>query len=302
MERAHPETMKARLPQQVKIVEVGVRDGLQQETWQADVQTKMALIDRLVGAGARSIEIGALLPSSPAPRMAHTARHVAYSVLVHDLQGFEQALALGCTEVAVDAAASEAFSQREHHCSIMESLDRYFVLVEAAKENGVRVRAHVACAISCPYSGGVRSRTVANVAAALYEMGCYEISLGDTTGMGTPTLTKHLIEDCREKIPVHSLAGHFYDTHGMAASNIYAALESGVAVFDSAVAGLGDSPYSSDVVGNVATEDVVFLMQGLGIDTGIDVELMLQAGEYICDKLSRTTASRVAQALDCLPA
>jgi hydroxymethylglutaryl-CoA lyase len=225
-------------------------------------------------------------------------RHgVSYPVLVPNLKGFEQALAAGAEEIAVFAAASEAFSQKNINCSIAESLARFRPVMEAARRNGIRVRGYVSCVVGCPYQGAVPPAAVAEVAARLAEMGCYEISLGDTIGVGTPAAVQRMLDEVALLVPVERLAGHYHDTYGMALANIYASLERGVAVFDASVAGLGGCPYAAGASGNVATEDVVYLMNGLGLETGIDLDRLVDAGAWICAELGRAPSSKVARAV-----
>ncbi|MBZ0126119.1 MAG: hydroxymethylglutaryl-CoA lyase, partial [Rhodocyclaceae bacterium] len=278
------------LPQHVKIVEVGPRDGLQNESQLVPSAVKVELIDRLGMAGLKAIEATAFVSPKWVPQMGDAAevmanlprRHgVSYPVLVPNLKGFEQALAAGAEEIAVFAAASEAFSQKNINCSIAESLERFRPVMEAARQNGIRVRGYVSCVVGCPYQGAVPPAAVAEVAARLAEMGCYEISLGDTVGVGTPAAVQRMLDEVTLLVPVERLAGHYHDTYGMALANIYASLERGVAVFDASVAGLGGCPYAAGASGNVATEDVVYLMNGLGLETGIDLDRLVDAGAWI---------------------
>ncbi len=294
------------LPKQVRIVEVGPRDGLQNEPASVPTSAKLELIERLAQAGLRSIEATAFVSARWVPQMAdHDAvlrgivRHpgVSYPVLVPNMKGFEAALAAGAREVAVFGTASESFAQNNINCSIADSLARFRPVVDAALAHDIRVRGYVSCVLGCPFEGGVASARVAEVAAALYGMGCYEISLGDTIGVGTPARTQRMIEAVARLVPLDRLAGHYHDTYGMAAANVCASLEMGVGVFDSSVAGLGGCPYSPGASGNVATEDIVYLLDGLGIDTGVDLPKVAEAGAYICHILQRETASRVARAL-----
>ena len=227
---------------------------------------------------------------------------VAYPVLVPNMKGFEAALAAGCQEVAVFGAASEAFSQRNINCSVAESLERFRPVVEEARRNRVKVRGYISCALGCPYQGEVLPSAVAELAHALFEMGCYEISLGDTIGVGTPGKTRDMIEAVARRVPLKKLAGHFHDTYGMAIANIYASLEMGIAVFDASVAGLGGCPYAAGASGNVATEDVVYLLQGLEIDIGIDLAGLVETGAWITEKLGRQNASKAARALSAMSA
>jgi hydroxymethylglutaryl-CoA lyase len=294
------------LPQRVKIVEVGPRDGLQNESQLVPAAVKIELIDRLGMAGLKTIEATAFVSPKWVPQMGDAAevmanlprRHgVSYPVLVPNLKGFEQALAAGAEEIAVFAAASEAFSQKNINCSIAESLERFRPVMEAARQNGIRVRGYVSCVVGCPYQGAVPPAAVAEVAARLAEMGCYEISLGDTIGVGTPASVARMLDEVTLLVPVERLAGHYHDTYGMALANIYASLERGVAVFDASVAGLGGCPYAAGASGNVATEDVVYLMNGLGIETGIDLDRLVDAGAFICAELGRAPSSKVARAV-----
>ncbi|MBV6475999.1 MAG: 3-hydroxy-3-isohexenylglutaryl-CoA/hydroxy-methylglutaryl-CoA lyase [Rhodocyclaceae bacterium] len=294
------------LPQKVKIVEVGPRDGLQNEKQLVPAAAKVELIDRLGMAGLKAIEATAFVSPKWVPQMGDAAevmaslprRHgVSYPVLVPNLKGFEQALAAGAEEIAVFAAASEAFSQKNINCSIAESLARFRPVMEAARRNGIRVRGYVSCVVGCPYQGAVPPAAVAEVAARLAEMGCYEISLGDTIGVGTPAAVQRMLDEVALLVPVERLAGHYHDTYGMALANIYASLERGVAVFDASVAGLGGCPYAAGASGNVATEDVVYLMNGLGLETGIDLDRLVDAGAWICAELGRAPSSKVARAV-----
>ncbi|MDB6146171.1 MAG: Hydroxymethylglutaryl-CoA lyase [Pseudomonas sp.] len=293
------------LPQSVRLVEVGPRDGLQNEAQPVSVAAKVQLIDELSAAGLSYIEAGSFVSPKWVPQMAGSAEvfaqiqrkaDVTYAALAPNLRGFEDALAAGVTEVAVFASASEAFSQRNINCSISESLERFVPIMEAARLHGFKVRGYVSCVLGCPYEGQVAPDQVAAVANELFAMGCYEISLGDTIGTGTPGATQTLFETVAGKIPRGKLAGHFHDTYGQALANIYASLLEGIQVFDSSVAGLGGCPYAKGASGNVATEDVLYMLNGLGIDTGIDLDLLITAGQHICDVLGRPTGSRVAKA------
>ena len=294
------------LPQRVKIVEVGPRDGLQNESQLVPAAVKVELIDRLGMAGLKAIEAAAFVSPKWVPQMGDAAevmaslprRHgVSYPVLVPNLKGFEQALAAGVEEIAIFAAASEAFSQKNINCSIAESLERFRPVMEAARQNGIRVRGYVSCVVGCPYQGAVPPAAVAEVALRLAELGCHEISLGDTIGVGTPAAIRRMLDEVMLLLPVERLAGHYHDTYGMALANIYASLEMGVAVFDASVAGLGGCPYAAGASGNVATEDVVYLMNGLGIETGVDLDRLVDAGAFICAELGRAPSSKVARAV-----
>ena len=294
------------LPRKVRIVDVGPRDGLQNEARSVPAAVKIELIHRLADAGLPAVEATAFVSPKWVPQMADSAEvmagvrrkpGVAYPVLVPNMQGFEAARAAGAEEIAVFGAATETFSRKNINCSIAESLDRFAPVVEAAREAGMRVRGYISCAAGCPYEGEVKPQAAAAVAEKLYAMGCYEISLGDTIGVGTPGKIRRMIEAVARRVPIGKLAGHYHDTYGQALANIYASLELGVRTFDSSVAGLGGCPYAKGATGNVATEDVVYMMNGLGIATGVDLEKLRQAGEFICKQLGREPASKVARAL-----
>jgi hydroxymethylglutaryl-CoA lyase len=289
----------------VRIVEVGPRDGLQNEPREVPTEVKLELIERLADAGLPAVEATAFVSPKWVPQMAdHTEvlerirrkPGVDYPVLAPNLKGFEAARAAGATEVAIFGAASEAFSKKNINCSIAESLDRFRPLASAAKKHGIRVRGYVSCVLGCPYEGEVAPQRVADVAAALYEMGCYEVSLGDTIGVGTPGKTKAMIEACAKRVPIGKLAGHYHDTYGQALANIYASLELGVRTFDASVAGLGGCPYAAGASGNVATEDVVYLLNGLGMRTGVDLRKLVGIGRWICGMLGREPSSKVNKA------
>ncbi|KAE9658861.1 hydroxymethylglutaryl-CoA lyase [Pseudomonas sp. PB105] len=293
------------LPSHVRLVEVGPRDGLQNEAQPISVADKVQLVDALGAAGLSYIEVGSFVSPKWVPQMAGSAEvfaqiqrkpGVTYGALTPNLRGFEDALAAGVKEVAVFAAASEAFSQRNINCSISESLERFAPIMTAAKLHGVSVRGYVSCVLGCPYEGTVAPEQVAAVARELYEMGCYEVSLGDTIGTGTAGATRRLFEVVGAKVPRDRLAGHFHDTYGQAVANLYASLLEGISVFDSSIAGLGGCPYAKGASGNVATEDVVYLLDGLGINTGIDLEALIRAGLQISKVVGRPTGSRVAKA------
>ena len=293
------------LPPQVKLVEVGPRDGLQNESSALSTGVKIALIDLLSDAGLKAIEATSFVSPKWVPQMAdhadvmagiRRAEGVRYSALTPNLKGFEAARAAGVDAVAVFAAASETFSRRNINCSIAESLERFAPVLEAARSAGVPVRGYVSCVLGCPYEGEVASGVVAHVAEALHRMGCYEISLGDTIGVGTPGKAQRMIGAVAERVPVDRLAAHFHDTYGQALANVYAVMELGIASIDSAVAGLGGCPYAPGASGNVATEDVLYMLDGLGIETGVDLDRLLAASRFICDHLGRMPASRVAQA------
>ncbi len=290
----------------VKLVEVGARDGLQNEAQALPVEIRVELIERLVAAGLRTLETGAFVSPRWVPQMAGSNEvlrrlglrpGVTYTALVPNLKGLDAALEVDCREVAVFAAASEAFSQKNIHCSIDESLQRFQPVLAKAAEQGVAVRGYVSCVLGCPFSGDVAVADVVRVARELYAMGCYEISLGDTIGRGTPGNTRRLVEACASEMPITALAGHFHDTYGMAVANVQAALEAGVRVFDSSISGLGGCPYSPGATGNVATEELVYLFQGQGVATGVDLPALLEAGAFIDKALGKASASRVATAL-----
>ena len=293
------------MPARVRLVEVGPRDGLQNEAAIVATEVKLELIRRLADSGLSHIEATAFVSPRRVPQMAdHDAvmravprrAGLIYSALTPNLVGFEAAMAAGADQVAVFGAASESFSQRNIHCSIAESLQRFDAVMQAARERGVAVRGYVSCVLGCPYEGAIAPAAVAAVAAALYQMGCHEISLGDTIGVGTPGRTRAMLEAVAQRVPVERLAGHFHDTYGQALANVYAALQFGVAVFDASVAGLGGCPYAPGASGNLATEDLLYMLDGLGIETGVRLEGLLAADRYICAALGRPTQSRVALA------
>ena len=290
----------------VKIVEVGPRDGLQNEPGELPTAVKVELIERLADTGLSSVEATAFVSPKWVPQMAdHTEvlerirrkPGVSYPVLTPNLKGFEAARAAGATEVAIFGAASESFSRKNINCSIAESLERFRPLVFEAKKHNLKVRGYVSCVLGCPYEGEIAPERVAEVAGALYEMGCYEVSLGDTIGTGTPGKTKAMIEACVRRVPVEKLAGHYHDTYGQALANIYASLDTGVRTFDASVAGLGGCPYAAGASGNVATEDVVYMLQGLGVETGIDLERLAGIGQWISGVLKRDYGSKAGKAL-----
>ena len=290
----------------VRLVEVGARDGLQNEARCLPVDTRVALVERLADCGLRTLEAGAFVSPRWVPQMAgsdevlrqlNPRAGVTYTALVPNVQGLDMALAAGCREVAVFAAASEAFSQKNINCSIAQSLERFEPVLAKAREAGVAVRGYVSCVLGCPFTGAVPVAQVVAVTQALYAMGCYEISLGDTIGTGTPGATRRLIEACADEVPVSALAGHFHDTYGMAVANVQTAWQAGVRVFDSSVSGLGGCPYSPGATGNVATEELVYLFEGQGIATGVDLAKLIEVGVFIDSQLQRSGESRVAKAL-----
>ena len=293
------------LPSRVRVVEVGPRDGLQNEAAEVSVATRVALIEALGEAGLRSIEAGSFVSPKWVPQMAATGDvlrllqrrpTISYPVLVPNLQGLEAARAAGITEIAIFAAASETFSQRNINCSIADSLKRLAPVAAAALAAGMRVRGYISCVLGCPYEGDISHAAVIKVARALTAMGCYEISLGDTIGVGTPLKAQRLVMAVRNDIEAHRLAVHFHDTYGQALANILACLEAGVTVVDSAVGGLGGCPYAKGATGNVATEDVVYMLDGMGIETGVDLARVCEIGAGISATLGRANASRVGRA------
>jgi hydroxymethylglutaryl-CoA lyase len=296
----------AAMPKKVRIVEVGPRDGLQNEKQEVPTMVKLELIERLADAGLPAVEATAFVSPKWIPQMAdHTEvlegirrkPGVDYPVLTPNLKGFEAARAAGATEVAIFGAASESFSNKNINCSIAESLERFRPVADAARAANVKVRGYISCVLGCPYEGEIAPEKVAEVAQALYDMGCYEISLGDTIGTGTPGKTKAMIEAVARRVPVGKLAGHYHDTFGQALANIYASLELGVATFDTSVAGLGGCPYAKGASGNVATEDVVYMLDGLGIETGIDLGKVVDTGQWICGVIGKEPASKAGKAI-----
>jgi hydroxymethylglutaryl-CoA lyase len=294
------------LPARVRVVEVGPRDGLQNEPLAIPAAAKARLVDDLAQAGLVSIEVGSFVSARWVPQMAGSAEvfaaiqrlpGVSYAALTPNLQGFEAAMAAGASEVAVFAAASEGFSQRNLNCSIAASLKRFEPVLAAAARRGVRVRGYLSCVLGCPYEGKVATDQVAALAAELLAMGCAEISLGDTIGIGTPGATRALLERVAGQVPRERLAGHFHDTYGQALANVYASLLEGIGIFDSSVAGLGGCPYAQGASGNLASEDLVYLLDGLGIHSGVDLPALVAAGQRICAVLGRENGSRVAKAL-----
>lgn len=294
------------MPNQVSVVEVGPRDGLQNEAEPIATAAKLELIERLGAAGLKRIEAASFVSPKWVPQMADHREvmtgirrrpGVIYSALTPNLKGLEAALECGVEEVAVFAAASEAFSQKNINCSIAESLARFAPVIERARESNVRVRGYVSCVLGCPYEGEIAPARVAEVSKALYEMGCYEVSLGDTIGVGTPLKAKRLLDAVAKDIPRDKLAAHFHDTYGQALANLYAVLEEGIGVIDSAVAGLGGCPYAKGATGNVATEDVIYLLNGLGIDSGVDLDELAETGVWITQTIGKSNRSKVGVAL-----
>jgi hydroxymethylglutaryl-CoA lyase len=298
--------MAMRLPREVRMVEVGPRDGLQNEAQSVPTATKIALIEQLAEAGLTVIEAGSFVSPKWIPQMADTAAvlaglerkpGVSYPVLVPNIRGFEAARAAGVEEVAIFAAASESFSRRNINCSIDESLTRFAPVAEAALRHGIRMRGYISCVVDCPYDGPIAPAAVAEVAAKLLALGCYEISLGDTIGTGTPARIQAMIERVARDVPIERLAVHFHDTYGQALANILASLECGIRVTDSSVAGLGGCPYAKGATGNVASEDILYMLAGLGIHTGVDLGRLAAAGRFISGVLGREPSSKVARAL-----
>jgi hydroxymethylglutaryl-CoA lyase len=296
----------SKLPASVRIVEVGPRDGLQNEKGEVPTAVKLELIERLADAGLKAIEATAFVSPKWIPQMAdHTEvlerirrkPGVSYPVLTPNLKGYEAAKAAGATEVAVFGAASESFSKKNINCSIAESLERFRPVVEKALTEGVKVRGYISCVVACPYEGDIAPHRVAEVAGALYDMGCYEVSLGDTIGAATPGGTQAMLEACMKRVPAEKLAGHYHDTYGQALANIYASMELGIATFDASVSGLGGCPYAKGASGNVATEDVVYMLQGLGVETGINLDKLVETGVWISAFLKREPGSKAGRAI-----
>ena len=294
-----------KLPEAVKVVEVGPRDGLQNETALVPVETKVALIDLLSASGLPAVEAGSFVSPKWVPQMADTAQvlgairrapGVAYPVLVPNLKGLELARQAEAAEVAVFSTASETFSHRNTNCSVEESLNRAGAVAAAANAAGIRVRGYVSCALGCPCEGWISPRQVARVATRLFRLGCYEVSLGDTIGVGTPLAAREMVECVAASVPVERLALHFHDTYGQALANILACLELGIGVVDSAVAGLGGCPYAPGATGNVATEDVLYMLHGSGVRTGVDLDLVTEAGRFISSAIGKNPVSRVSRA------
>ena len=290
----------------VTIVEVGPRDGLQNEKQSISVDTKVELINRLSESGLPVIESGSFVSPKWVPQMAasdkvfqkiNRKQGVKYTALAPNMRGLESAIQAGVEEIAIFAAASEAFSQKNINCSVAESIERFKPMMELASENNISVRGYVSCIYTCPYQGVVTHSEVSKVTKSLFDLGCYEVSLGDTTGTGTATQTKALLSDLLKDFQSDKLALHFHDTYGQAVANTYAGLELGFRIFDASVAGLGGCPYAKGATGNVATEDIVYLLHGAGMETGIDLQELAEAGKYISDQLGRPTQSHVGSVL-----
>ena len=295
-----------RFPEQVKIFEVGPRDGLQNEQQTISAAVKIELVDRLTAAGFVNIEAASFVSPKWVPQMATSSevmqgiqrrQGVVYSALTPNMKGFEAALAAGVDEVVIFGAASEAFSQKNINCSIAESIARFEEVAAAAKQHGKRLRAAVSCAFGCPYQGQVPLAAVADVVSRLRDLGCDEIDIADTIGVATPNQVAPVMETAASMFPIAGLSGHFHDTYGQALANIYASLEVGITIYHASVAGLGGCPYARGATGNVATEDVLYMMQGLGIATGVDLDLVVEAGQFISQQLGRKSSSRAGNAI-----
>ena len=293
-------------PEQVKIVEVGPRDGLQNESVTVPAEVKVALVEKLADAGLSVIEAGAFVSPKWVPQMATSGEvfkqieklaGVSYPMLVPNLKGLELAHAVGVQEIALFAAATETFSQKNTNCSIEQSIERFNAVIERAQDLGIKVRGYVSCVLGCPYEGKVSPDTVLMITQKLFDKGCYEVSLGDTIGVGTAGQAQALVELLARQVPVQQLAAHFHDTYGQALANIHAVMQCGISVIDSSVAGLGGCPYAKGATGNVATEDVVYMLHGMGIETGVDMDTLLDAGRFISEFLGREPVSRAATAL-----
>jgi len=290
------------VPRQVTVIEVGPRDGLQNEATTIDTQTKVEFIDRLSATGLSVIEATSMVSPKWVPQLADGEQvlsqitrksGVTYPVLVPNIKGLERAISVGAQDVAVFTAASETFTQKNINCSIAESLKRFEPVMARAKENKLRVRGYISCVLGCPYEGKVDVQKVGDVAERLLRMGCAEISLGDTIGIGTPLQAQNMVEHVAKRVPLNNLAVHFHDTRGQALANILACLQFGISKVDASVAGLGGCPYAKGASGNVATEDVVYMLEGMGMNTGIDLEALIEAGHFICAKLGREPRSKL---------
>lgn len=294
-------------PASVRLFEMSPRDGLQNEPGELiPTAVKVELINRLSQCGLSHIEAASFVSPKWVPQMGDASDVMAgitrepgvtYAALTPNMKGLESAIAANADEVAVFSAASEAFTQKNINCSIAESLERFAPIMETAKQSGIKVRGYVSTVMGCPYQGDVDPKQVAKVAKAMFEMGCYEISLGDTIGVGTPLKAKRMLEAVSKEVPINRLAAHFHDTYGQAIGNLYAVLEEGIAVIDASVAGLGGCPYAKGASGNVATEDVLYLLNGLGIETGVDLQKLINTGHWITQQLNRPSGSKVALAM-----
>jgi hydroxymethylglutaryl-CoA lyase len=291
----------------VRIVEVGPRDGLQNEKMPVSAADRIAFIEALVGAGLHTVEVGAFVSPKAIPQMTDSdavlrgVQHLAggeFHVLVPNEKGYDAARAAGAKVIAVFASASEGFSRANINCSVAESIERFKPVIARAKADGVKVRGYISCVLGCPFDGEVQPKAVVDVAKVLWDLGCYEISLGDTIGVGTPLKARHLLRAVAGAVPISNLAMHFHDTYGQALANLYAGMEEGARVIDSAAGGLGGCPYAPGATGNVATEDVVYMLEGMGIATGVDMEKLVAATNEISRLIGRTPVSRVAAALN----
>lgn len=289
----------------VKIVEVGARDGLQNEKTPLTIEQRLHLIQGLMDAGLKHIEVGSCVSAKWVPQMAGSdelfsklpsTSDVHFSLLTPNLKGLESAIAVGCREVAVFTAASESFTQKNINCSIDESFAKFADVIALAKQHDIRVRGYVSCVVDCPYEGAIAPQQVATVAKRLFEMGCYEISLGETIGTATPNRVKAMLDACLAELDASVLAGHYHNTYGMAIANIYQSLEQGIRVFDSSVAGLGGCPYAKGASGNVSTEDLYYLLNGMGLETGINIERLIQVSHDISQLLNRDNQSMLSKA------
>lgn len=294
-----------KLPKFIKMVEVGPRDGLQNESKIIPTSIKIEFINRLSQTGLSVIEATSFVSAKWIPQLSDNSfvlqgitqkPGIIYPALVPNMQGFNAALAAGAKEIAIFGAASETFSQKNINCSIAESLHRFADVIAAAKDHQIKVRGYISCVLGCPYEGEIQPSAVANIATKLFELGCYEISLGDTIGVGTPLKAQIMIDEVAKTIPRQFLAAHFHDTYGQALANLIAVIEKGITIIDSSVAGLGGCPYAKGATGNVASEDVLYMLNGLGIETGVDLNKLITVGNYISDFLKRPTRSKTAQA------
>jgi len=292
---------------QVRIVEVGPRDGLQNEKTPITVEARVAFIENLIGAGLQTIEIGSFVSPKAIPQMVNSDqvlravdRHPdrEFHVLVPNEKGYEAAKAAGAKVIAVFASASEGFSHANINCTVAESIARFTPVVQRAKADGIKVRGYVSCVLGCPYDGEVKPSAVAAVAKKLWDLGCYEVSLGDTIGVGTPSKARELLRAVAAEVPMANLGMHFHDTYGQALANLYAGLEEGARVIDSAAGGLGGCPYAPGATGNVATEDVVYMLEGMGIATGVDMQRLVAATNEISKLIGKPPVSRVASAIN----
>ena len=295
------------MSEQVRIVEVGPRDGLQNEKTPVSVEARIAFIEALVGAGMHTVEVGAFVSPKAIPQMVNSDSVLRgvnhhpdseFHVLVPNEKGYEAARAAGAKVIAVFASASEGFSRANINCSIAESIERFKPVIASAKADGIKVRGYISCVLGCPYDGEVKPRAVVDVAKTLWDLGCYEISLGDTIGVGTPVKARQLLRAVAGAVPMTNLAMHFHDTYGQALANLYAGMEEGARVIDSAAGGLGGCPYAPGATGNVATEDVVYMLEGVGIATGVDMAKLVAATNEVSRLIGRPPVSRVASALN----